>query len=415
MKHQIYIFELIKLNEIFRLSINHNNWYNMCGDVMRNLNNAQMVLKILKKHGYEAFIVGGAVRDYLLKMPLTDIDITTNARPYQVAKIFETKPTGIKYGTVTVFFKEETFEVTTYRIDGPYEDQRHPEHVTYSETVTEDVSRRDFTINGLLMDENLQIFDYVDGEKDLSLKMIKAIGDPYLRFSEDAIRMLRAIYFQSKLGFQITKETREAIFDLKDKLTNVAMERVLAELVKILKGKHLKKALKTMVTTEIYQVLPGLEKGILYVSELDEMPFVDVFFTLSFALNKGVVPSKWPFSNKQKHRYLTAAKLANSKTEFDSIDLYTYGIDLCLLASRVNYMLKRERLMNNELMSLYEKLPIQSELDLKLKPFEMMAITDKKAGAWLKEVQQAMVLAILKNELKNDQEELKQFLINHMK
>ena len=387
----------------------------MCGDVMKSLDDAQMVLKILKKNGYEGYIVGGAVRDHILNMPLSDVDITTNARPYQVAKMFQTKPTGLKYGTVTVLFRDETFEVTTYRIDGPYEDGRHPDRVEYADNVNDDVMRRDFTINGLLMDENLQIFDYVDGKKDIEARMIRAIGDPYLRFSEDALRMLRAIYFQSKLGFQITKETREAIFDLKDKLKDVAMERVLVEIVKIFKGKHLKRALKTMVTTEIYKVLPGLEKGILYCAELDEMPFVDVFFTLSFALNKGIVPSKWQFSNKQKHRYMTASKLANSKTTFNSVDLYTYGIDLCLLAARVNYMLKRAPLMQNELMSLYEKLPINSELDLKLKPHTMMAIADKKAGAWLKEMQHKMVLAILNKEIKNEEDVLKAYFIENMK
>ncbi len=382
---------------------------------MKTLSNAQMVLRILKKHGYEGYIVGGAVRDQILKRPLTDIDITTNARPYQVAKMFDTKPTGLKYGTVTAIFRDETFEITTYRFDGPYEDSRHPKQVTYAEDVKDDVARRDFTINGLLMDENLEIYDYVEGRQDIEAKMIRSIGDPYLRFSEDALRMLRAIYFQSKLGFQIVKETREAIFDLKDKLQSIAMERVLAELLKILKGKYLKRALKTMITTEVHKVLPGLEKGIEYIAELDEMPFVDVFFTLSFALNKGIVPSKWPFSNKQRHRFQTAAKLANSKTEFDSIDLYTYGIDLCLLAARVNYMLKRGPVMQNDLMNKYKNLPIQSELDLKLKPYDMMDITGRKAGAWLKEMQHKMVLAILNETLENDKESLKAFLINEMK
>lgn len=386
----------------------------MTGDRMRTLENAKMALKILKKHGYQAYIVGGAVRDHILNMPLSDIDITTNAKPYQVGKIFNMKPTGLKYGTVTVFFRDEKFEVTTYRLDGPYEDDRHPERVTFAETVEEDVMRRDFTMNALLMDENMQIFDYVDGKKDIESKFIRAIGDPYLRFSEDALRMMRAIYFQSKLGFQITKETREAMFDLKDRLKNVAMERILVEMIKILKGKHLKKALKTMITTGIHEVLPGLKKGIEYIAELDEMPFVDVFFTMCFALNRGIVPSKWKFSNKQKHRYLTAAKLANSKTAFDAVDLYTYGIDLCLLAARVNYMLKRERLIQNELLELYDQLPIQSELDLKLKPYEMMDLLNKKAGAWLKEMQNKMVLAILHGQLDNNKEDLKDFLLKEM-
>jgi len=400
---------------IFRLSINSNNWYNNHGDIMKTLNNAQLVLRILKNNGYEAYIVGGAVRDQLLKRNISDIDITTNAKPYQVSKLFDAKPTGIKYGTVTVFFRKESFEITTYRIDGPYQDSRHPDQVTFAQTVIEDVKRRDFTINGLLMDEELKIYDYVDGMSDIQSKFIRAIGDPYLRFSEDAIRMLRAIYFQSKLGFQITKETREAIYDLRDKLQSVAMERVLLELVKILKEKHLKLALKTMITTEVHKMLPGLEKGIEYIVTLDEMPFVDVFFTICFTLNKGIVPSKWPFSNKQKHRYLTAAKLANKKTEFNALDLYEYGIDLCLLASRVNYMLKRERLMQNELMETYKNLPIQSELDLKLKPYDMMEITNKKAGAWLKEMQNQMVLAILNKEIENNQEALRAYLIKHMK
>ncbi len=386
----------------------------MTGDIMKTLENAKMVLNIFKKHGYEAYIVGGAVRDHILHMPLSDIDITTNAKPHQVSKIFNTKPTGLKYGTVTVFFKDETFEVTTYRIDGPYEDDRHPERVTFSETVNEDVMRRDFTMNGLLMNENLEIIDYVNGQLDIKAKFIRAIGDPYLRFSEDALRMLRAIYFQSKLGFQITKDTREAMFDLNEKIKNVAMERVLVELIKILKGKHLKRALKTMVTTNIHKVLPGLEKGIEFIAEQNEMPFVDVFFTMCFALNKGIVPSKWTFSNKQRHRYTTAAKLANTKTEFDAVDLYTYGIDLCLLASRVNYMLKRSRLMQNELMEQYKQIPIQSILDLKLKPHEMMGILNKKAGAWLKDMQQKMVINILNQKLENNKEDLKDFLLKEM-
>ncbi|MDX9692317.1 MAG: CCA tRNA nucleotidyltransferase, partial [Acholeplasmataceae bacterium] len=127
---------------------------------MSTLKGAKWVLNDLQKNGFEAFIVGGAVRDYLLKEPLNDIDITTIAKPHEVSKIFKTKPTGLKYGTVTVFMHEETYEVTTYRIDGEYTDSRHPESVTFSETVIEDVMRRDFTINGMLMNAKGEIIDH---------------------------------------------------------------------------------------------------------------------------------------------------------------------------------------------------------------------------------------------------------------
>lgn len=382
---------------------------------MSTIKTAKGVLFELKKKGYEAYIVGGAVRDYILRMPINDVDITTNAKPHQVSKIFRTIPTGIKYGTVTVKYKDEQFEVTTYRIDSEYSDDRHPDQVTFSESVIEDVKRRDFTINGLLMNDRQEIIDYVEGKQDINSKIIRTIGDPYKRFEEDALRMLRAFYFQSKLGFQIERTTRDAIESLRERLINVSMERIVNELIKTIQGPHLKKALKTMVTTRIHEVLPGMQKGIEHILTMEDMPFVDPFFTLCFALNDGVVPKAWTFSNKHRHRYQQAAELANKTTEFDAYYLYTYGLDLCLLANKVNYMLGRSRNLKDMIEESYHHLPIQSELDLKLRATEMIEITGKKAGAWLKDIQQEMVLKILKKELKNDKDVLKAYLIKHIK
>lgn len=371
---------------------------------MSTIKGAKRVLFDLKKNGYEAFIVGGAVRDHLLGMPLSDIDITTNAKPHQVAKLFKTKPTGVKYGTVTVFMGDETYEVTTYRIDGNYLDSRHPDEVIYTETAEEDVKRRDFTINGLLMNEKNEIIDYVDGKKDLERKMIQTIGDPYLRFNEDALRMLRAFYFQSKLGFQISKETRDAITSLKDKLKDIAMERILVEMIKILKGPFVKKALHSIYTTGVYEVLPGLDKGILHVKDMEEIPFVDAFFVLSFSLH-GSIPSSWPFSNKHKHRYETAMALVK-QNHYDAYTLYTYGIDLCLLSNRVSYMLGKSKNLKTQIEEMYQNLPIQSDTDLKLKSQELIALSGKKAGAWVSELQREMVIEVINQRLKNEKEAL---------
>lgn len=380
---------------------------------MSTLKGAKRVIQDLKRQGYEAYIVGGAVRDYILRQPLTDVDITTNAKPFQVAKLFKTKPTGLKYGTVTVFMGTETYEVTTYRIDGEYVDGRHPEEVTYSESVVMDVARRDFTINGLLMTESDEIIDHVDGRKDIESKLIKTIGNPNDRFNEDALRMMRAFYFQSKLGFQIDRETREAISNLKDRLKDVSMERILAEMIKILQGKYLKMAFQSMITTGVSKVLPGLHQGIEYTLTLDELPFVDVFFTLAFTLN-GHVPSEWTFSNKHRHRYEIASKLAIENKEIDAMMLYTYGIDLCLLANRVTYMLKRSKNKKVEIETLYQNLPIQSDLDLKLRATEIIKIANRKAGAWVKEIQTKMVVEVINRRLENNREALIEFVKAHL-
>lgn len=377
---------------------------------MSSIRKAKWVIKDLKKQGYEAYMVGGAVRDHLLKKPTTDIDITTNAKPHQVAKIFKTKPTGLKYGTVTVFMNDETFEVTTYRVDGEYSDNRHPEEVLFCETVQEDVMRRDFTINGILMAEDEEIIDYVDGQRDLKLKIIQTIGDPIVRFSEDALRIMRAFYFQSKLGFQITKETRDAISFMKERLNDISMERILNETIKIIKGEYVGRALQSMVKTNVHQVLPGLEKGLEHTAQMKDIPFVDAFFTLCFTLH-GSIPKQWPFSNKHRHRYETARMLVVTKQEFDPYTLYTYGIDLCLLANRVNYMLKRTKNLKDKIELDYNELAIQSVMDLKLRAREMIQLVNKKAGAWVKNLQHEMVNEVLNKRLKNEKEALKEYVL----
>ncbi|TNF09675.1 MAG: CCA tRNA nucleotidyltransferase [Bacillota bacterium] len=381
---------------------------------MSTLKGAKWVLNDLQKNGFEGFIVGGAVRDYLLREPLNDIDITTIAKPHEVSKIFKTKPTGLKYGTVTVFMHEETFEVTTYRIDGEYQDSRHPESVVFSETVIEDVQRRDFTINGLLMNAKGEIIDYVNGKEDLAKKLIRTIGDPKDRFNEDALRILRAFYFQSKLGFQIEKETRDAISLYKDKLSDIAMERILNELLKILKGKHVRMAFHSMVTTGVHEVLPGLKAGIEYASKMEEFPFIDAFFALAFTLN-GSVPKAWPFSNKHRHKYEVASKLAKENDYFDAYTLYTYGLELCTLANKVNYMLGKSKNLKNKIEADFNSLPIQSDLDLKLRATDILKLTDKKAGAWLKNLQTEMVVEVINRRLKNNKESLEQYVLAKLK
>ncbi len=195
---------------------------------------AKKCLNILNSHGYEAFLVGGCVRDALLGRVCEDIDITTNASPEQVINIFEhTIPTGIKHGTITVIIDKKPIEVTTYRIEGSYTDSRHPDSVTFVSDLSQDLSRRDFTINALAYNQIVGLVDYHRGIEDLNKKIIRTVGDPKKRFEEDALRIFRAVRFSCTLGFEIEKYTKIAISLFFPLLTKVSGERVLQELYKL--------------------------------------------------------------------------------------------------------------------------------------------------------------------------------------
>ena len=191
---------------------------------------------IFRENGHRLYIVGGAVRDHLLGRPNSDYDFCTDAKPEEVIPMFRRViPTGIKHGTVTVLFKGESFEVTTFRTEGAYSDQRHPDSVTFVTDLTEDLSRRDFTVNAFAADcLDGSIIDLFDGMKDLKSKTIRAIGIPRERFEEDALRLMRLARFCSKLGFEPDSETKQAASQLSASITNVSQERIYDELSKIL-------------------------------------------------------------------------------------------------------------------------------------------------------------------------------------
>jgi tRNA nucleotidyltransferase (CCA-adding enzyme) len=197
------------------------------------------IIETLEKNGYEAFAVGGCVRDTLLLRLPGDWDITTSAKPEEVKALFShTIDTGIQHGTVTVMMNRVGYEVTTYRIDGEYEDARHPKEVIFTGNLVEDLKRRDFTINAMAYNDRVGVVDEFDGMQDLADKVIRCVGDPIERFSEDALRMLRAVRFAAQLGFTIDEATKAAIRELAPTLAKVSKERIAVELVKILVSDH---------------------------------------------------------------------------------------------------------------------------------------------------------------------------------
>ncbi|MBE6635761.1 MAG: CCA tRNA nucleotidyltransferase [Ruminococcaceae bacterium] len=189
--------------------------------------------------GYEAFIVGGCVRDSLLGRLPGDFDITTNAEPEEVKRLFKkTVDTGIRHGTVTVIESGEPYEVTTYRIDGEYADSRHPVSVSYTKNLRDDLARRDFTVNAMAYNDRVGLVDAFSGIDDLEHGILRAVGEARLRFTEDALRILRCIRFSSVLGFGIEKSTADALRELAPGLLKVSAERIYSEWKKLLGGKN---------------------------------------------------------------------------------------------------------------------------------------------------------------------------------
>ena len=197
------------------------------------------IIEELMQHGYEAYAVGGCVRDMVLGREPEDWDITTSATPYEVKKIFRrTVDTGIVHGTVTVLLDKEHYEVTTYRLDGEYEDNRHPKQVEFTSSLTEDLKRRDFTINAMAYNEKEGFIDLFSGMEDLKSGIIRCVGSAEDRFEEDALRILRAIRFSAQLGFTIEENTLHAIREKIQNLNNISAERIRVELTKLLLSDH---------------------------------------------------------------------------------------------------------------------------------------------------------------------------------
>lgn len=227
---------------------------------MKEFPEAEALLKRLEDAGFEAYYVGGCVRDHLMGRAVHDVDITTNALPEQTAAVFEgykVIPTGIKHGTVTVLAGGTPYEITTYRVDGSYSDSRRPDSVEFTPDIVQDLARRDFTMNAIAMDIRGNIVDPFGGRGDIEHSLIRCVGEPEKRFTEDALRIMRGIRFASQLGFGIEEKTAQAIIDMRGRLSIISRERVREELDKLLCGKDCGKVL-TDYRVIIAEIIPEM-------------------------------------------------------------------------------------------------------------------------------------------------------------
>lgn len=364
------------------------------------------ILKIFNKNGYEAYFVGGCVRDYLLGEEFSDIDITTNALPEEVKKIFQKSiDTGIQHGTVTILVNGEGYEVTTFRTENEYTNHRTPEKVEFVSNLREDLDRRDFTINAMALDSNGALFDYHNGEKDLSSGVIRTVNNPNERFYEDALRMLRAFRFSSKLGFEIEYDTLEAIKKNAELIKFVSIERIVNEFKKLLSGKGNLRSLELLLDSKLNTYIPFL----------DEVSKVQDFSKYSFCQSLYILSK----INNISFDTLNTLKLSNKEVklikEFDKINVdFMSEIPLELILYKHNF---EDVVFVSEYFSYKNrvdiencKLTINSFDEVDITSQEIISTIGEKPGPWIKSVVSELEHEILLNRLNNNRKDILDFL-----
>lgn len=384
------------------------------------------VLKKLEEAGFEAYFVGGSVRDYLLERPISDVDIATSATPDEVKEIFtKTVDIGIEHGTVLVIFRNRSYEVTTFRVEAEYKDFRRPKEVFFIRSLNEDLMRRDFTMNAIAMDSSGQIIDPFSGQTAIKEKTIRTVGNATDRFQEDALRIMRAIRFVSQLSFDMEENTKKSLTELVSLLENIAIERKRVEFEKLLIGRNREKGIRIMLDTSLYAYLPSLKN---HKDSLEEM--------LSFEIHDLNLHEMWSllvfcmkYKGKQVETFLRNWRLPvkeireiqlilfylhkRLEQEWTVYDLYTSGSAIILSVEKLYHVLKRKK--ENETiqkwLNLYEGLPIKTRSEIDVNGVELMVWFNQKGGPWLKETLSTIEKAILDRKIVNDKRIIKEWLM----
>lgn len=379
---------------------------------------ALRVIEKIEQAGFEAVIVGGAVRDYLLKRNINDVDVATSALPEEIKQIFShTVDVGIEHGTVVVLDEGKSIEVTTYRTDGTYRDFRRPDEVTFVRELSQDLERRDFTINAMAITKHGEIIDLFGGKEDLKNGIIRAVGDPNSRFREDALRMLRAVRFAAQLGFSIEDGTMKAIQRDSDLIEFIAAERIHMELSKMWVAKNVYIGIKALVEGNLDHYLPGNFAQHLNLWKDFKATVPEIGWAYLCLLNRDDIMSIVEFyknSNKEKnfaknviHAYDNLLKRWNEYDYFSN--------DLLILETAYDFA-KWQGIdvpfSKDMIPKVKENLPIQKMDQFALNGNLLMKWSNKRGGPWIKEALDQALQEVLSGRVKNDEEQLKEWFLN---
>ena len=358
------------------------------------------VLEIINKAGFEAYFVGGCVRDYILNKNFSDIDITTNALPEEIKEIFsKTIDTGIQHGTVTVLYKKNSYEITTFRTEDNYSNHRSPDKVEFVNNLKDDLDRRDFTINAMALDIKGYIYDFHSGVNDITNKIIKTVNNPNERFFEDALRMIRAFRFSSKLGFSIENNTFNAICKNSKLIEYVSIERIITEFKKLFEGMGNKKSFELLLKSGINIYIPFF-KYVKKYNDFSKYTFCQIMYYLMF-FNKIPISElkKLKLSNKEVDLIYSNFNL---NIPIEKI-LYQYSLEDVLFISRLFNFMEDRKILNT-------KLNIRSFNDVNITSKEIIELVNKTPGPWIKDIIKKIENNILLGRLKNDNNEIIKFI-----
>ncbi|GAK47411.1 tRNA CCA-pyrophosphorylase [Secundilactobacillus oryzae JCM 18671] len=383
---------------------------------------ARPIMQTIEAAGYEAYFVGGSVRDTLLHKPIHDVDIATSAFPEEVKQLFhKTVDTGIEHGTVMILDHGIGYETTTFRTESTYQDYRRPDSVTFVRSLAEDLKRRDFTINALAMHEDGEIIDLFSGLQDLDNGVIRAVGNPEERFNEDALRMMRAVRFASQLNFTIETKTTAAIASHAELLEKIAIERIQVEFVKMLMGQAPQMGLTDFLETGLYRYCPGLADGqdlIERLRRLDHLQLaseVAVWTVMVYLLDLDhVKTTKFLKAWKNSNQIIDATHRANAALHGimqDSLDnwlCYETGEEDLMTAADLAALLGKT-VDQSALMAQYQALQIKAKGDLEITGQDLMA-AGVQPGPMMGKLLAQIERKVVNNELTNEKEQLLRFV-----
>ena len=379
------------------------------------------VLEKLEQRGYLAYFVGGSVRDSIMGKEIHDVDIATSATPEEVKETFgHTVDVGIEHGTVLVFHEGEPYEVTTFRTESLYKDFRRPDQVEFVTSLEEDLKRRDFTMNAIAMDKDGMLYDPFLGRKDIACNIIRTVGSPDERFSEDALRMVRAVRFMSQLGFEVEEKTYQALQEKACLLSHIAQERKTAEFQKLLAGKMPKEALKAAASTGILHYYPELDplaERIDYFLSLDLKQcdsleeWLAVIALVSSKKEDMYRAWKLPTAVIKRIKWLLQGYEDRTRGFFSRYDLYNLGLDAAHSIERVWSVYSGQSAEHDRIDGLYDQMAIQKETPLCFSGNDLIKWSGKKGGPWMKEAMKEIIKGLLDGEIVNEEESVKQWFI----
>lgn len=355
------------------------------------------ILEMITNKGFKAYVVGGYVRDYLRKIKTNDIDICTNARVKDLMEIFKDyKVTPLEYGNILLETKDYLYEITTFRKDIDYIKNRKP-IIEYVDTLEEDITRRDFTVNSICMDKDGKIIDLLNGKKDLNKKIIRTIGDPYFKIKQDSLRILRAIRFASCLNFKIEDNLKNAIKENKDLLKDLSYERKKEELTKIFTSDNKAYGIKLLKELDLLEVLELTNiDNVLRTKDL-----IGMWSTIT-------INDNYPFTKKEKDLINNINKLLKEDLN-DIFVLYKTGL------YEINVVCDLRKLSKKKYSNKYEKLVIKDKSEINITTEEICSLLNKKPGCFLKEIYSDLEKNILLKNIKNNKEEIEKYILNNYK